>query len=62
MEKVTAALKRLYGVDIPGEAEVVDIVLNDDGEPEGVVMPRTGPGPRAQKLSIRAKPVDHLPR
>ena len=40
MEKVAAALKQLYGVDIPGEAEVVDIVLNDDGEPEGVVLPR----------------------
>ena len=40
VEKVAAALKRLYGVDIPGEAEVVDIVLNDDGEPDGVVMPR----------------------
>ncbi|MDF2461339.1 MAG: hypothetical protein K0S68_742, partial [Candidatus Saccharibacteria bacterium] len=40
VEKVLEALKRLYGVDIPGEAEVVDIVVNDAGETDGVVMPR----------------------
>jgi hypothetical protein len=38
--KVSEALKRLYGEDIPGEAEVVDIIVNDAGEPDGVVMPR----------------------